>query len=90
MRKCYGRANEGEAKRIDHHNKGSAFVTGGALFSIKLIGSDAEHVVALDANAVEDSTANGGGVRRFTLVSGMRIDGLAGDVVGRHAGILTR
>ena len=30
-----------------------AFVTGGALFCIKLIGRDAKHIVALDANAME-------------------------------------
>jgi len=32
----------------------SAFVTGGALFGIKLVGRDDEHVIALDTNAVKN------------------------------------
>ena len=35
----------------------STLVTGGALFGIKFIGGNAEHVVALDADAME--------IRRF-------------------------
>jgi len=37
----------------------SAFVTDGALFSIKPIGRNGEHVVALDADAVKDGTDDG-------------------------------
>jgi hypothetical protein len=39
-----------------------AFVTRGALLGIKPIRRDAKHVIALDANAVEDRTDNGGGL----------------------------
>jgi hypothetical protein len=38
----------------DATKKLSAFVTGGALLGIKLIGRNAEHVVALDAHAMDD------------------------------------
>ena len=38
-----------------------AFVTDGALLCIKPIGSDAEHIVALDADAVDDGTDDRGG-----------------------------
>ena len=40
----------------------SAFVTGGALFGIKLVGRDAEHIVALDAHAVKDGTDDRAGL----------------------------
>ena len=36
----------------------SAFVTDGALFGIKPIGGHAEHVVALDADPVDDGAYN--------------------------------
>ncbi len=36
-----------------------AFVTDGALLGIKPIGRDAEHVVALDADAMDDRTYDG-------------------------------
>jgi hypothetical protein len=39
------------------------FVTNGALLGIKPIWRDAEHVVALDADAVNDRTYNGAGLR---------------------------
>ena len=44
---------------------GSAFVTGGALLGIKPVGSHAEHVIALDADAVEDRTNDGAGLDGF-------------------------
>ena len=37
-------------------------MTGRALFSIKLIGSHLEHVVALDAHAVEDAADHRAGL----------------------------
>jgi len=43
----------------------STLVTGGALLGIKSIGSNAEHVVALDADAVDDGADNGTGLQRF-------------------------
>jgi hypothetical protein len=43
----------------------SALVTDGALFGIKSIRSDTEHVVALDANAMDDGTDDGAGLQWF-------------------------
>jgi hypothetical protein len=43
----------------------SAFVTDGALLGIKSVGSDAEHVVALDADTVDDGTYDGAGLGGF-------------------------
>jgi hypothetical protein len=40
----------------------SAFVTDGALFGIKSIRSDAEHVVALDADTMDDGADDGAGL----------------------------
>ena len=42
-----------------------AFVTNGALFSIKSIGRNREHVVALDADTVDDRTDDGAGLGGF-------------------------
>jgi hypothetical protein len=39
-----------------------AFVTDGALLGIKPIGSDAEHIIALDADAVDHGTDDGAGL----------------------------
>jgi hypothetical protein len=41
----------------------SAFVTVGALLGIKPIGSNAEHIIALDADAVDDRTDDRAGLR---------------------------
>jgi hypothetical protein len=49
--------------RAEHYRL--AFVTIGALLGIKPIGRDAEHVVALDAHAVDDGTDDGAGLRGF-------------------------
>jgi hypothetical protein len=40
----------------------SAFVTDGALLGIKPIGSHAEHIIALDADTVDDRTDDGAGL----------------------------
>jgi hypothetical protein len=40
-------------------------VTDGALLGIKPIRRDAEHVIALDAHAVDDRTDDGAGLGRF-------------------------
>ena len=44
----------------------SAFVTIGALLGIKFIGRNGEHVVALDANAVEHGADEGAGLGWFS------------------------
>jgi hypothetical protein len=49
-----------------------AFVTDGALFSIKPIGRHGEHVVALDADAVDNRTYDGAGLGRFSQATGRR------------------
>ena len=41
----------------------SAFVTSGALLGIKSIGSHAEHVIALDADAMDDGADDGAGLQ---------------------------
>jgi hypothetical protein len=45
--------------------RASSLVAVGALFGIKPIGSDAEHVVALDADAVDDRAHDGAGLERL-------------------------
>jgi len=40
----------------------SAFVTSGALLGIKPIGSHAEHIIALDADTVDDRTDDRSGL----------------------------
>jgi hypothetical protein len=49
-----------------NNNGSSAFVTDGALLGIKPVRRDAEHVVALDAHAVDDRTDDGAGPGRFS------------------------
>ena len=60
-----------------HRTKGvsfgnSAFVTDGALFGIKPVGSDAEHVVALDADAMDDRTDDSAGLGGVSRASRKR------------------
>ena len=45
--------------------RASSFVAVGALLGIKPIRRDAEHVVALDADAVDDRTDDGAGLERL-------------------------
>ena len=40
----------------------SSFVTDGALLGIKPIGSNAEHIIALDTDTVDDGTNDGAGL----------------------------
>jgi hypothetical protein len=51
--------------KILPQERASSLVTVGALFGIKSIGSDAEHVVALDADAVDDRADDGAGLERL-------------------------
>jgi len=60
-------------------------VTGGALLGIKLIGAHPKHVVALNANAVENWTGDAL-ERRRTLWSGRTVFGANG--LGCHGPIL--
>jgi hypothetical protein len=52
----------GRLEKRDLTGRGSALVTNGALLGIKSVGSDAEHVIALDADAVDDGTDDGTGL----------------------------
>jgi hypothetical protein len=45
----------------------------GALLGIKAIGRDPEHIVALDADAVDDRADNGAGLERLILGRWMQI-----------------
>jgi hypothetical protein len=47
--------------------KASAFVTVWALLGIKSIRRDAEHIVALDADPVDDRADDGAGLKRLIL-----------------------
>ncbi len=64
----------------------SALVAVRALFGVEVLGGDAEHVVALDANAVDDGRARGDG-RVLRLVLGFLT---CRSQLVAHAGILAR
>jgi hypothetical protein len=66
----------------------SAFVTGGALFGIKLVGRDAEHIVALDADAVKDGADNRARLAGIFQAGCVPKGGLLGARIGRHEAIL--
>ena len=61
-----------------------AFVTGGALFGIKSVGGDAEHIVALDADTVDDRAYDGAGLDGLVQSSRGGSGGLLRDILGRH------
>ena len=65
-------------------------MTGGALLGIKSVRSDAEHIVALDANAVDDRTDDGAGLWRFRQAARGRSGRLFRNALGGHEGILAR
>jgi len=67
----------------------STLVTGGALLGIKSIGSNAEHVVALDAHAVDDGTDNGTGLQRFGRATRSWSSGFFGGAFSGHGRILS-
>jgi hypothetical protein len=51
------------------------FVTVWALLGIKSIRRDAEHIVALDADPVDDRADDGAGLERLAGLRGMRSGG---------------
>jgi hypothetical protein len=67
-----------------------AFVTDGALFGIKPIGRNGEHVVALDADTMDDRADDGAGLGRFARASRSRSRCLFRDALGVHERILAR
>jgi hypothetical protein len=66
----------------------SAFVTGGALFGIKLIGRDDKHIVALDTDAVKNRADDRARLARSFRASKQRSGGLLGIRFGGHEAIL--
>jgi hypothetical protein len=66
----------------------SAFVAVGALFGIKPIGSDTKHVVALDADAMNDGTDDRAGLWGAVHGGGIRIGALFGSDFSGHRRIL--
>jgi len=67
-----------------------AFVTDGALLGIKPIWRDGEHVVALDADAVDDRTYDGAGLGGFVQGTRGRGGGFLRDALSGHERILAR
>jgi len=65
-------------------------VTDGALLGIKPIRRDAEHIVALDADAVDDGAYDGAGLDWFVQANRRRGDGFFRDAISRHEPILAR
>jgi hypothetical protein len=63
-------------------------VTDGALLGIKSVGSNAEHVVALDADAVDDGTYDGAGLGGFGQATRGRTDGFLNGAFTGHGRIL--
>ena len=65
-------------------------MTDGALLGIKQIRRNAEHIVALDADTVDDSTDDGAGLDWFVQATRRRGDGFFRDAISRHEPILAR
>ena len=66
----------------------SAFVTDGALLGIKSVGSNAEHIVALDADAMDDGTDDGAGLRGFGWANRKRCGSFFSGAFSGHVRIL--
>lgn len=62
----------------------------GALLGIKSIGRNAEHIIALDADAVDDRANDGAGLDGFVAATRRRSGGFLWDVLSRHEVILAR
>jgi hypothetical protein len=65
-------------------------VTDGALLGIKPIRRDAEHIVALDADAMDDRTYDGARLGWFAKATRRRSEGFLRDALSRHDLILAR
>ena len=68
----------------------SAFVTDWALLSIKPIWRDAEHIVALDADTVDDRAYDGARLHWLAQATRRRSDGFLRDALSGHGRILAR
>jgi hypothetical protein len=65
-------------------------VTDGALLGIKPIRRDAEHIVALNADAVDDRAYDRARLHWLVQATRGRSDGLLRDAISRHGRILAR
>jgi hypothetical protein len=65
-------------------------VTDGALLGIKPVRRDAEHVIALDAHAVDDRAYHGSGLGRFVEATRGSSGRFLRDAFGSHERILAR
>ena len=65
-------------------------MTDGALLGIKPVGRNAEHIIALDADAVDDRAHDGAGLDGFVPATRRRSGGFLWDALSRHERILTR
>src|SRR5260370_28289910 len=68
----------------------SAFVAVGALLGIKPVGSNAEHVIALDTDAVNDRTNDGAGLDGLVQATRRGSGGFLGAALNGHGRILAR
>ena len=68
----------------------SAFVTDWALLGIKPIWRDAEHIVALDADTVDDRAYDGARLHWLAQATRRRSDGFLRDALSGHGRILAR
>jgi hypothetical protein len=82
--------SKGATRNVGINRKNSTFVTDRALFGIKPVGRDAEHVIALDADAVDDRTYDGAGLGGFDQAARRRSDSFLGRALSRHGRILAR
>src|SRR6266478_7217748 len=67
-----------------------AFVAVGALLGIKPIWRDAEHIVALDADTVDDRAYDGARLHWLVQATRGRSDGFLRDALSGHGRILAR
>ena len=65
-------------------------MTVGALLGIKSVGGDTEHIIALDADAVDDRAYDSAGLDRFVQAARRRSSGFLGDALSSHGRILAR
>ena len=63
-------------------------MTDGALFGIKSVRRYGEHVIALDADAVDDGADDGTGLGGFSRTGGGRSGGFLRTAFGGHGRIL--
>jgi hypothetical protein len=79
---------KGNRNRKQGHAPSSTFVTRRALLGIKSIGRNGKHVIALDADAVDDRAYDGGGLDGLGDGRRRRSGGFLRSALGGHGLIL--